>query len=176
MHIKKVIMKLNVRIELWLLLRQHFIRRNINQLHYITLNKIIEELEKQGKNQKELCDFLGIGKQNFSDWKKGKSKSYQKYLPQIALFLNVSIDYLANPTMLNPNPQVFITYKGDNQIREDLIKTMTPAQELTVKQIFIKLCSDRNESPSQVCKKIGISPAAFSQWNDKTIPRFIFWS
>ena len=41
------------------------------------------------------------------------------------------------------------------------------------KKIFIRLCSDRNESPSSVCKKIGISPAAFSQWDDNTIPRKI---
>ena len=39
------------------------------------------------------------------------------------------------------------------------------------KKNFIKLCSSRGESPSSVCKKIGISAAAFSQWDDKTIPR-----
>ena len=39
------------------------------------------------------------------------------------------------------------------------------------KKIFIKLCSERGESPSAVCKKIGISSAAFSQWSDTTIPR-----
>jgi repressor LexA len=39
------------------------------------------------------------------------------------------------------------------------------------KKIFIKLCSERGESPSFVCGKIGISPAAFSQWSDDTIPR-----
>ena len=39
------------------------------------------------------------------------------------------------------------------------------------KQIFIKLCSERGESPTAVCKKIGITSAAFSQWSDTTIPR-----
>ena len=39
------------------------------------------------------------------------------------------------------------------------------------KQKFIKLCSQKGESPSFVCSKIGISPAAFSQWTDETIPR-----
>lgn len=41
------------------------------------------------------------------------------------------------------------------------------------KEIFIKLCSERGESPSAVCKKIGISSAAFSQWTSDTIPRKI---
>ena len=39
------------------------------------------------------------------------------------------------------------------------------------KNNFIKLCAERGESPSSVCKKIGISSAAFSQWSDDTIPR-----
>lgn len=39
------------------------------------------------------------------------------------------------------------------------------------KKNFIRLCAIRGESPSFVCKKIGISPAAFSQWSDHTIPR-----
>ena len=39
------------------------------------------------------------------------------------------------------------------------------------KKKFIQLCAARGESPSAVCKKIGISPASFSQWADNTIPR-----
>lgn len=59
-----------------------------------TLNKILKELSTTQKTQKELCEFLGIGKQAFSDWKSGKSSSYMKYLPQIADFFGVSVDYL----------------------------------------------------------------------------------
>ena len=75
-----------------------------------TLQIILDELTKQNKNQKELCDFLGIKKSNFSDWKKGKSKSYKKYLPEISKFLNVPIDYLVNPT--DNKHQTFISYKN----------------------------------------------------------------
>lgn len=39
------------------------------------------------------------------------------------------------------------------------------------KKNFINLCASRGESPSSVCKKIGVSPASFSQWTDNTIPR-----
>ena len=41
------------------------------------------------------------------------------------------------------------------------------------KKIFTELCTKRNESPSSVCPKIGITPAAYSQWTDKTKPRKI---
>ena len=39
------------------------------------------------------------------------------------------------------------------------------------KRNFIKLCSEKGVSPSYVCSQIGISAAAFSQWDDNTIPR-----
>ena len=58
------------------------------------LDSIIEELKKQKKKQKDLTDYLGLSKNSFTEWKAERSKSYQKYLPQIAEFLNVSVDYL----------------------------------------------------------------------------------
>lgn len=39
------------------------------------------------------------------------------------------------------------------------------------KENFIKLCALNDESPSSVCQKIGITPSAFSQWNENSIPR-----
>lgn len=39
------------------------------------------------------------------------------------------------------------------------------------KENFVRLCNSRGEFPSAVCKKIGISPAAFSQWTSETVPR-----
>ena len=49
-------------------------------------------MEEKHIQQKELAEFLQI--KNVSDWKSGKSKSYTKYLPQIAEFFGVSVDYL----------------------------------------------------------------------------------
>lgn len=39
------------------------------------------------------------------------------------------------------------------------------------KEIFIKLCNEKKESPSAVCKKIGITPATYSCWDEKSVPR-----
>lgn len=47
-----------------------------------------------GRDQKELTNFLKLKKTAYSDWKAGKSESYRKYLIEIADFFNVSIDYL----------------------------------------------------------------------------------
>lgn len=60
------------------------------------LLRILACLERQGKKQKDLAKFIGINKNNITDWKSGKSKSYMKYLPEIAEFLSVPINYLAD--------------------------------------------------------------------------------
>lgn len=36
---------------------------------------------------------------------------------------------------------------------------------------FTRLCSERGESPSTVCMRLGYSNAVYSQWTDDTIPR-----
>lgn len=47
-------------------------------------------LNEKGHTQKELTDYLGIEKSVFSSWKNGKSKSYNKYIYQIANFLGTT--------------------------------------------------------------------------------------
>lgn len=59
------------------------------------LDRISYLLKADNKEQKDLTNFLGLNNVAFSDWKAGKSKSYLKYLIEIAEFFDVSIDYLA---------------------------------------------------------------------------------
>ena len=39
------------------------------------------------------------------------------------------------------------------------------------KEKFTRLCNERNVAPSAVCIKLGLSNAAYSLWNEKSIPR-----
>lgn len=39
------------------------------------------------------------------------------------------------------------------------------------KKIFIDLCNERMESPTAVCKSLGLSAATFSCWTDDSVPR-----
>lgn len=41
-------------------------------------------------------NYLGLKKNVFSEWKAGRARSYMKYLPEIAEFLGVSVDYILN--------------------------------------------------------------------------------
>ena len=59
-----------------------------------TLNKISELLANKGKSQKDLTDVLGLHRNAYTEWKRGKSVSYNKYIYQIADFLGVSPEYL----------------------------------------------------------------------------------
>lgn len=57
-------------------------------------NNIEALLKSRKKTQKELCEYLGLKKQAFSDWKSNRTESYMKYLPQIAEYFDVSVDFL----------------------------------------------------------------------------------
>lgn len=63
-----------------------------------TLDRISTILHEKGLTQKALTDFLGLKKGTFTSWKSGLNESYKKYLPQIAEFLDVSVDYLLGKT------------------------------------------------------------------------------
>lgn len=39
------------------------------------------------------------------------------------------------------------------------------------KQNFIRLCNQKGESPSFVCRKVGITPSTYSLWTDESVPR-----
>ena len=59
---------------------------------------ILNLLQDKGLKQKDLASHLGINQSAIADWKRGKTKSYMRYLPEIAEFLNVPIDDLVDKT------------------------------------------------------------------------------
>ena len=59
-----------------------------------TLNRITALLKERGLQQKALCDYLGLKSQAYTNWKGGGNDSYMKYLPEIAEYFGVTIDYL----------------------------------------------------------------------------------
>lgn len=63
-----------------------------------TFDRIDKLLKEKEKKQIELTNFLGIPKSKYTDWKKGRTNSYEKYLKEIAIFFNVSVDYIVGNT------------------------------------------------------------------------------
>ena len=93
-----------------------------------------------------VCKELGLSNATATHWKNGSTPNEIARIA-VANHFGVSVDFLMGITdEVFEEPKMF-------------------------KNNFIKLCTQKGESPSFVCGKIGISPAAFSQWTDDTIPR-----
>ena len=63
---------------------------NVNKI----LKRISDELYEQEKKPAELCQYAGIRPSTYSTWKKEDRLPQLQYIPAIAKFLGVTIDYL----------------------------------------------------------------------------------
>ena len=59
-----------------------------------TRSRIFELLDSANMEQKELANILGLPADTVSSWRRKKSASYTKYLPQIAEVLGTTTEYL----------------------------------------------------------------------------------
>ena len=71
-----------------------------------TLNRIIELMRENDCDNQKLASALGLNRQAVTDWKANRSRSYQKYLPEIAAYFNVSVDSLIGNTENTANATV----------------------------------------------------------------------
>ena len=80
-----------------------------------TRSRIFLLLDELNMEQKTLASVLGLPADTVSAWRRGKSASYTKYLPQIAEALGTTTEYLltgegpkkricSNPTALSDLP------------------------------------------------------------------------
>ena len=72
-----------------------------------TLDRIFNLVDAQYNEQKDFAFDLGLPAGTISNWRRKKSESYIKYLPQIAKQLGVSAEYLltGNPDKKSPSPE-----------------------------------------------------------------------
>lgn len=93
-----------------------------------TIDRIFSLLSEKGYQQKDLTDYLGLNKGVSSQWKTGKSRSYNKYLDKIAEFLNTSPSELMDWTPKSAD--LFAGKKqlleaADNLARDDALRFVT---------------------------------------------------
>lgn len=103
----------------------------------VIIDKILRLLKEQNLKQKELCEYLGISNNNFTEWKSGRSTSYKKYLPEIAKYLGVSVDYLV----------------GTSAVKEVSGKELSE-QALEVAELFEKLNPNNRELAFEILSAI----------------------
>ena len=58
------------------------------------LSRILSLLDEQGISDKQFTQDISITRNAVTNWKKGTTKSYMNYIPQIAEYFGVTVDYL----------------------------------------------------------------------------------
>lgn len=96
-------------------------------------------MKEQRVSQQEICQYLNLTKQTFSEWKAGRSESYLKYLPQIAEYLDVSVDYLLGKT---PSPEREDIPEDEKRLRE-LLSQMSEEQLQTALKIISAIAEEK---------------------------------
>ncbi len=90
------------------------------------INKILSIMKEKKISQKSLADFLDVGEYTISQWKKGTTKSYIKYIDKIADFLGVSTDYLLGTTEITLGEKqakiIELTSQLTEEEQEEVIK------------------------------------------------------
>ena len=66
-------------------------------------SRIVLLIKKSGLTQKEFAEKIGLKKNAISQWKSGNSKSYNKYLKEIAEILNTTTEYLLTGKEVDQN-------------------------------------------------------------------------
>lgn len=84
----------------------------------------------QGKKQVDLTNYLGLTKNVFTDWKAGRNNSFQKYLPQIAEFLGVSVDDLLDKGEKSANEKLAFALYGTSDIDEEVLDDVRKYAEI----------------------------------------------
>ena len=96
----------------------------MNEKNMYTLNRISALLKERGIQQKDLCEYIGLKPQAYTNWKGGSNDSYMKYLPRIAEYLGVSIDYLlgtpspAEASLLPPDLLELIATFSESEMKD----------------------------------------------------------
>ncbi len=115
------------------------------------LNNIIFLMEEKRISQKKLTDYLDVSKNVFTEWKSQRSKSYMKYLPQIADFLEVPIDALLdreNVASINGNYNavnnstvtIGDTSKTLSEQEQEILRIYNTLSTKEKAELFLKIC------------------------------------
>lgn len=109
----------------------------------LTMQRILEEMQHQNKQQTELGEYLNVTPNIITDWKSGRLKSYRKYLHGIADFLGVSVEYLKGETDIKEKP----LSENEERLKElyNLTADLTDSDIDVLKAFVAGLKANRNK-------------------------------
>ncbi len=95
----------------------------------IVLTNIINVMKQKGLSQVDFCEKLNLTKNNFTDWKAGRSHSYNKYIYQISDILGVSVEYLKGETDIKQKSPSVDELKADESLLLEVFRSLQPQQK-----------------------------------------------
>lgn len=90
------------------------------------VSRITDLLIANGKTQTELLEYLGLNRNNYSEWKAGRKRSYLLYIDDIARYFQVSPTYLlrGGRDFATEEKELIRLYRGMSQDARDKLMTM----------------------------------------------------
>lgn len=104
-----------------------------NTTNESTRRRIFELLDKKGAYAADLAASIGVSPFVVSHWKRNISTSYIKYLPQIAGYFGVTVDYLTGKSQDDELNDYLIALKNRPEMRQ-LFKVSKSATKEDVEQ------------------------------------------
>lgn len=98
-----------------------------------TCKRIFELLDKKGTTGADLAAEIGVTAFVVSHWRRGISTSYMKYLPKIASYFGVTVDYLTGKSH-DPELNEYLQQLKDRPEMRTLFKTAKGATKEDVEQ------------------------------------------
>ena len=77
------------------------------------VSRILAAMKQNGLDQKTFAAKIGVRPQAITEWKKGVTTSYTKYIPQIVSTLGVSAEFLFPEAKENPAAILSVPVLGD---------------------------------------------------------------
>lgn len=109
------------------------------------LKRIFDCLDNSKIEQKEFAALLGVNPSAISQWRTGRSKSYTKYLPQIAEALGTTVEYLLTgkeEQVAEPSTDEAILLRQYRNLNQE-------GKEKALEYMFDLVATGRYKKPSQ---------------------------
>lgn len=115
----------------------------------MVVERIVECIGPKHGAVKELADAIGVHPNVITAWKNGSLKSYRKYLPEIADFFGVTVEWLTGKTDIKREP----ASTQDNEL---------PVFG-NVYQIIESYCLAEGITVAQMCRETGITQSTITE-------------
>lgn len=141
------------------------------------IDKISCLLKESNYTQSDLLNYIGITrKATFSDWKSGRSVSYNRYIDKIAEFFNVSVNYFYEDddsyALLKDELELISTYRNLTEHgKKQVINYVNKVNDMETNTDFFIPTIKRKHSVYTVSAGVGDEIGDYEYWEEVEVPK-----